>query len=273
VTTTNNGWPVVGESSVTRVHLADDPDGALVRSGDVAAALSWLVEQIHARVERVTKVNGWRSAAYNRQVGGARGSNHISGTALDVNGHLHPYEAGRLNASYGTGGWGEGGVRTVRAILAEADGLFAWGLDFTPGWRDAMHFDIAKGKTAADVAALVARIEEDDDMPLDPEQRIPVKGEAAKVLGTTKLTLGGMLGYAAADYRQNRRDNAKVLLQIADLKRTLGQPIDTKALAAEVVEQLADDLEDTVREAVAAGTDPSAIAVATVELLRKRLAS
>ncbi|UJP39320.1 M15 family metallopeptidase [Cellulomonas palmilytica] len=171
--TTNNDWRVVDEPAVTRVYLAADADGAQILTGDVAIALSWLVEQIHARVERVTKVNGWRSAAYNQQVGGAPGSNHMSGTAVDVNGHLHPYEAGKHSSTYGTGGWGTEGVKKVRQILAEAGGLFAWGLDYNPGWRDAMHFDIAKGKTARDVARFVATLtpahEEDDDMPTPQE--------------------------------------------------------------------------------------------------------
>lgn len=165
--TTNNGWPVVPEGKVTRVHLGDDTDGATVLAGDVAAAFTWLVAQIHERVERVTMVNGWRSAAYNAQIGGAPGSNHISGTALDVNGHRHPYERGIYNPSYGTGGWGVDGVKKVRQILAEADGLFAWGLDFAPGWRDAMHFDIAKGKTPRDVArfgATLTPVPEEDDV-------------------------------------------------------------------------------------------------------------
>ncbi|GEA79928.1 M15 family metallopeptidase [Cellulomonas uda] len=156
--TTNNGWRIVEEHAVTRVYLADDGDGAQILTGDVARALGWLVEQIHTRVERVTKVNGWRSAAYNQQVGGAPGSNHMSGTAVDVNGHLHPYEAGRRSAAYGTGGWGTEGVKRVRQILAEASGLFAWGLDYNPGWRDGMHFDIAKGKTSDDVARFVATL-------------------------------------------------------------------------------------------------------------------
>jgi len=173
MTTTNNGWPVVASAAVTRVYLAADRDGVLVLRGDVERALSWLVREIHTRVEPVTVVNGWRSAADNARFGGAAGSNHMSGTAIDVNGGQHPYELHLPASQRGTryrSGWTAAQVAAIRSILARADGLFAWGLDYPSGFRDAMHFDIAKGRTPADVARFVAAV----TTPPAPE---PVRGE------------------------------------------------------------------------------------------------
>jgi hypothetical protein len=117
--------------------------------------------------------------------------------------------------------------------------------------------------------------QEDDDMGnLDPKQKIPVTGEAAKALGSDEITLGGFVGLAAADYRQNRRDNAKLLTEVQALRRSLGQPVDEKELAERVVEQITDDLQDAVKEALAGtNVDPDFIAKKTADVLAKRLAS
>lgn len=273
---TNNGWGVISEADVERIYVADDADGAQVRKGVVARAFIWLIDQIDRRVEPVVKVNGWRSAAYNREVGGDPGSNHISGTAVDINGHLHPYEillpASQRGAAYRSG-WSSAQVAEIRRILAESGGLFKWGLDFKSPWRDAMHFDISSDKRFADVVAFVDTIEEDDM--LNPEQPIPVKGEAAKILGLKEQTLAGMLGYSSADYRQNRRDHAAVIAGQKRILAALGDPVDEAAIAAQIIAAISDDIEEAVQEAVASipAADAEAIATATVDLLRKRLVS
>ncbi|KMM44852.1 hypothetical protein CWIS_13540 [Cellulomonas sp. A375-1] len=154
---TLNGWPEASQVAVVRIVAGGDRDGATVLAGDVAAAFVWLLEQFHARVEPITEVNGWRSAAFNKQIGGAARSNHISGTAVDVNGARHPFERHHPGKRYSSG-FTDAQARTVRAILREAGGLFRWGLDFPVGKRDAMHFELASGTTTHDVAAFVARI-------------------------------------------------------------------------------------------------------------------
>lgn len=178
---TLNGWPAVGESAVVRMFVGGDANGATVLSGDVATAFRWLLEQFHARVEPIKEVNGWRSAAFNKQIGGAARSNHISGTAVDVNGAKHPFEHHHPGRPYSSGFTNAQG-RTVRAILKESGGLFGWGLDFPVGRRDAMHFELANGTTKADVASFVAKLragkaatlaattqEEEEDMPTAEE--------------------------------------------------------------------------------------------------------
>lgn len=149
---TNNGWSIVDADQVTRVYVGADGDGCTFLSGDVATLFAWFFDQLHRRVEPVYMLNGWRSAADNAYYGGAAGSNHMSGTAGDVNGDRHPYEA---HTKPWSSGWTSAQQATVRQIMAEARGLISWGLDYAPGVRDAMHFDLTAGATAAQVRSLV----------------------------------------------------------------------------------------------------------------------
>jgi hypothetical protein len=72
-----------------------------------------------------------------------------------VNGYKHPYEA---NTKPWSSGWTSAQQAEIRAIMAESGGLISWGLDYNPGWRDAMHFDVTRGKTAAQVKAFINSI-------------------------------------------------------------------------------------------------------------------
>src|SRR5690606_34921728 len=78
-----------------------------------------------------------------------------SGTAIDYNATRHP------NGRRGT--WTPAQVAEIRRILAELGGVVRWLADAT-GTPDEMHFEI-KG-TPAQVAAVAARLTEEDDMPL-----------------------------------------------------------------------------------------------------------
>ena len=257
MSTTNNGWPIVGSAAVTRVYLADARDGVLVLRGDVERALSWLVREIDTRVEPVTVVNGWRSAADNARYGGASGSNHMSGTAIDVNGGQHPYEVHLPSSQRGTryrSGWTAAQVAAIRTILARADGLFAWGLDYPSGYRDAMHFDITKGKTAHDVARFVATITTEDDMPLTPADLDAVQASALK-------GVYALFQQAAARDTPTGRQFGDFVIAILD-------PLITARTAAALDER-------ALAEALAArgvtGVDPAAVAKAVVDTMQKRL--
>jgi hypothetical protein len=194
--TTNNGWPV--EPTLSRIYVGGDSSGATFASGDVATAFSWLFGEFHRRVEPVVEINGARTVAFNNSTPNADpGSNHQSGTAGDVNGYKHPYEVGLPIARRGSNfdsGYTSGQIAVVRQILAEAGGLFAWGMDYRSGWRDPMHFDIKAGKTRADVAAFVAKIAltvEDDDMYLIARN---------KSTGEHSLIAGGRLVARLGEY-------------------------------------------------------------------------
>ncbi|MCR6649696.1 MAG: M15 family metallopeptidase [Cellulomonas sp.] len=156
---TLNGWPVVAESAVTRVYVGGDTDGCTVLAGDVAKAFAWLMQQFHDRVEPITEANGWRSADFNKRIGGAARSNHISGTAVDLNGGRHPYEKHQPGRTYRSG-FSTAQTAQIRKILVESGGLFRWGLDFPVGLRDAMHFELAPGSTPAAVKTFVRKVED-----------------------------------------------------------------------------------------------------------------
>lgn len=132
-----------------------------VRAGDVATVLEYIAQQWH-RVEKLTTFHGYRSSTTNAAIGGDNGSNHISGTATDLNGWKHPYEGGR--------GWRDQGFTTrqvaeVRKILAEVNGttstttgVIEWGYDYAPRWRDGMHFQVRRGSTTGGIRAAATRV-------------------------------------------------------------------------------------------------------------------
>lgn len=181
---TLNGWLVrdypgpgtfVAPNGKT-VYLADD---------DVAEVFRYIVEQWHARIEPLPKathntypnerkgyivVHGHRP----KPVNGLANSNHLSGTAIDVLGDRHHYERSCTMAN-GNSCWGDGKphayisgfssaqraeLRAIAAEVAQAAGkpIIRLGIDFDPGWRDAMHVELAPGTTNADVATAAAAL-------------------------------------------------------------------------------------------------------------------
>lgn len=156
--TTRNGWPV-GPAQLTTVRVAGCNDTGDTCAGDVTVVLQSFAEAFHAQVEPLVTINGFRSAAKNAEVNGDKNSNHLSGTALDLNGGTHPYEANLPKHQRGDAyrsGFTADQVSRVRALLAGFDGVVKWGLDFNLGHRDAMHFEI-KGSAAA-VAGVAAAV-------------------------------------------------------------------------------------------------------------------
>jgi hypothetical protein len=113
----------------------------------------------------------------------------------------------------------------------------------------------------------------EDDM-TDFDATFPIEGEAAKVLSRDEQSLKGALGYASASYVQGKRDAAKIIAEIRGVRKALGQAVDEKGIAAEVVALLDDDLQDAVKEALAGtSVNPDVIAKKTSDLLAQRLAS
>lgn len=155
--TTMNGWPDAKASDVTRVVVGDDVDGCTVLKGDVATVLTEFMRRFHERVEPITTANGWRSRAFNTQVGGASGSNHISGTAVDLNGARHPYEAHQPGRAWSSG-FTAAQTAELRRLLVEFAGVIRWGADFPRGKRDSMHFEIAVPPASGQVAALAKQL-------------------------------------------------------------------------------------------------------------------
>lgn len=150
LTVSQNGWSV--DPPLTTITVADR--SARVRAGDAALLLEWAAQRWDATVEPLLTLSGWRSAAVNVASGGIPTSNHLSGTALDLNGGRHPYEATHHTIWIPTI---TGAKRdAVHAIIAASGGVLRWGGDYQSPWRDEMHIEVVG--TAAQVAAVVDRL-------------------------------------------------------------------------------------------------------------------
>lgn len=240
---TLNGWPEVSEQGVVRIVVGGDANGATVLAGDAATAFRWLLEQFHTRVEPIIEVNGWRSAAFNKQVGGATRSNHISGTAVDVNGGRHPFEAHHPGKTYSSG-FTAAQEREVRSILREAR-LFAWGLDFPVGRRDAMHFELAPGTSKTDVARFVATLsKEDEDMAITQDDLENIREAAAN--GTAQLF--AEMGTGATRRGRNARNALQAVVGVdeqalgAALAELGVSGVDVSKLATTLSKRVLDDM-------------------------------
>src|SRR4051812_27472171 len=136
--TTNNGWPT--DPAVNRIWVGNDPDGCEFAAGDVTVVFTYFFTRFHQEIELVHMLNGYRSSEYNDTIpGSVKSSNHVSGTAGDVNGDWHPNEA---NGGSGSSGFTAAQSEQVRALVAHV-GVLKWGADFPPGARDWMHFEIS----------------------------------------------------------------------------------------------------------------------------------
>ena len=140
VATTYNGWSAIAASETTSITAGSKSTS--IRQGDVATVLSYFATQFDARVEAISAFNGYRSFESNLAAGGSCRSDHMSGTALDINGGAHPWEA-RPGVVYpANGGFTTSQLAAIRAIQAEVSGVVQWGGDYGVGNRDAMHFYI-----------------------------------------------------------------------------------------------------------------------------------
>lgn len=97
-------------------------------------------------------------------VGTGDQSNHRSGSAIDINGHLHPYEA-TVKGTYDDG-FTQAQRDRVRAIAdsardAQGRSIGRSGLDFNRGKRDGMHLEIAPGTTGEQIAQAALGFEEE----------------------------------------------------------------------------------------------------------------
>ncbi len=143
--TAGSGWSVKG-GQLEPVIVAGEPFAPGVRKGDVAVVLRHVAEQLHRRVEPITKGHAADDWGYNYRLN--RNANnlscHSSGTAIDFNAARHPNgKSGTFTATQ---------VREIRKILAEVNNTVRWGGDFS-GTKDEMHFEILGSSTAVAAAA------------------------------------------------------------------------------------------------------------------------
>jgi hypothetical protein len=148
VTTSQNGWPVVGKAQCDQgpflgVHF---PNGIL--HGPVAAIAVWQMRRYAATVEPIKTPGCW--GWYVKKIEGSHEySNHSSATAWDINAPAHPMGTAAAHS------FSSSQIANCRAIVDASSEVLRWGGDYK-GRPDPMHWEIDKTPGAA--AALAAKI-------------------------------------------------------------------------------------------------------------------
>lgn len=208
MTTSQNGWPIVGKSACDQgpFHGVTFPNGIL--AGDVAYVARWMLEQYAATVEPIVQGTCW--GWFVKVIEGtATASNHGSATAWDVNADQHVMGT-PASASFTTAQ-----IRACHDIVDYADGVIRWGGDYT-GRPDPMHWEI--NKNAAAVKALANKIRSAEVADVDYDRIHQMIDQS--VAGIFKQTLG--------DAAYPGRTAGAVLLDLAKLRGVLvGDPKDT----------------------------------------------
>lgn len=324
VARTRNGWKV-REHPGKGTFVAPNGKTVYCADDDVAEIFRYIVEQWHERIEPLDK------ATYNQYPNERRGhivvhcsrpkplnglldSNHLSQTAMDIMGHKHHYERSCSMAN-GNSCWGDGkphkyisGFTTqqlseLEKIGKEVDSTAGrWmirigAIHFAPGWRDAMHVELAPGVTNADVAraaqALRAlrTVESLSDELVNTLEFLGYPGSVEGVRAFQKdhgLDVDGIVGpltntrleievakvadeivekvNSHTDRLRRERTNAHVkeMAALKSIGDAVGSPvqIDVKALLAELIPEI----NEAIRDAVSDGS-----AEAIIDALADRL--
>lgn len=137
-----NGWPMYrGHLSVVTT-VVPAAKGVPLRRGDVATILNAFIILYNRRVEPiVSQVWGysWDNDVWN--------SNHMSGTAIDINAPMYPWGAYRMPADR---------IAKVRSLVNDFEGTVFWGRDWAR--PDEMHFQIGLPPSNPRVAAFAAKL-------------------------------------------------------------------------------------------------------------------
>lgn len=160
--TSYNGWPASSIPSAIGINRTwepvpghDFPGG--IKGGDVEVVFTYLVRQLHARVEPITIYPAGDEWGYSYRANVNNPSQlscHASGTAIDYNATEHP---NRVDYT-----WTREQAREIHKIIDdELDGVIKW----LEGW-DEMHFEI-RG-TPAQVKAVADRLRSNPKKEEDP---------------------------------------------------------------------------------------------------------
>ena len=149
-----NGWPVIKDQSdkklkVIRLARTNIP---LRLHKDAAKLLAYVAVRFDKEVSslRLNNKTGFQDEGgynYRKIDGTTKFSNHASGTAIDLNWQKFPMFKRNMSKKQ---------VAACRAIVADCEGLVRWGGDYTRA-VDQMHFEVAPGVKAADIAKFVRR--------------------------------------------------------------------------------------------------------------------
>lgn len=127
----SNGWPMVDEGSCTWVNVPGTDVTIEIQNGQPLQILRAFVADFNAEVEPVRDADTacW---TLGNDVGD---SNHLSGTAVDINWGSHPFQVADA-------GFDPAKKAKVRELLNWYEGMIFWGNDWDDP-KDAMHFQLA----------------------------------------------------------------------------------------------------------------------------------
>lgn len=139
---TENGWPMINANECVSVQVVPAAKKVPLRRGIVATILNAFIILYHREVEPITsQVWGWSPD------NDVANSNHLSGTAIDINAPKYPWGKRVMPADR---------VAKVEALLRKFEGVVYWGRNW--GRPDEMHFQIGLPPTDPRVKALADRL-------------------------------------------------------------------------------------------------------------------
>lgn len=154
-----NGWRMCDRNECVVANVLPYTNTAPVRSGDAATILNAWLLWYHHNVEPLTSpVWGWSAT---NDVGN---SNHLSGTALDINAPKYPWGSRVMPADR---------IAKVRRGLALFEGTVFWGADWNRA--DEMHYQLGYGEGDSRIRAFANRLNAGHlgiygEAPTSPEQ-------------------------------------------------------------------------------------------------------
>lgn len=139
---TENGWPMVNADKTVSVEVVPAAKRVPLLRGDVATILNAWIILYDREVEPIrSQVWGWSpdNDVWN--------SNHMSGTAIDLNATKYPWGKRVMPAAT---------KAKVRELLKKFKGVVFWGADWN--YADEMHFQIGLPPSDKRVAALAEEL-------------------------------------------------------------------------------------------------------------------
>lgn len=139
---TENGWPMVNANKCVSVEVVAAAKKVPLLRGDVATILNAWIILYNREVEPIkSQVWGWSPD------NDVANSNHMSGTAIDINAPFYPWGKRVMN---------EATKSKVRSLLAKFNGVVFWGADWARA--DEMHYQIGLSPNDSRVRALAEKL-------------------------------------------------------------------------------------------------------------------
>lgn len=133
LTKSENGWPMVDNGSCTWVKIPGAPVTLEIQNGTPLWVMRAFAADFHAYIEPLRDAD---SACFT-WTNSVPSSNHLSGTAMDLNWNTHRFQIDR-------DGFDDEKYARLRALLDWYEGFIFWGNDWQSP-KDAMHFQMGYG--------------------------------------------------------------------------------------------------------------------------------